>query len=88
MTYKLLVSLLLALLWTGGNDLYAQRAKQKRQGLSRDSLMALDIKQDTLTTDSIGRIKRSSFRCAVLFIRKYIRISTTAQTGLISSIFK
>ena len=44
MTYKLLVSLLLALLWTGGNDLYAQRAKQKRQGLSRDSLMALDIK--------------------------------------------
>ena len=55
MTYKLLVSLLLALLWTGGNDLYAQRAKQKRQGLSRDSLMALDIKQDTLTTDSIGK---------------------------------
>lgn len=55
MTYKLLVSLLLALLWTGSNDLYAQRAKQKRQGLSRDSLMALDIKQDTLTTDSIGR---------------------------------
>lgn len=54
-TYILTGILTLLLLLTGSADTYAQNARQRRMGISRDSLTAVQIRKDSLIADSLNR---------------------------------
>lgn len=59
-TYKLLTILLSCLLWAGGMDAYAQKARQRRQGIRTDSIDRVKSRllQDSLSTDSLALLNR------------------------------
>lgn len=57
-TYILTGIFTLLTLLTGSADTYAQNARQRRMGISRDSLTAVQIRKDSLTADSLSRHNR------------------------------
>lgn len=63
-TYQLWVYLLLGFMCLGSTDAYAQKALQRRQGISRDSIQRQAIRQDSLllSTDSIEQRNRQQLK--------------------------
>lgn len=58
-TYTLLFTLtLLVQLLSGSAEMYAQNARQRRLGISRDSLTTIQIRKDSLLVDSLARHNR------------------------------